>query len=276
LSRHGLIALLIATLQGGVQATEPSTQPPRATPYGPAVAADRQLWAFAFHPREPLLLLQIGDAEHYSLYVSRRDRRGRWSAMRPWSRAKAGADDSDPFFSPDGRQLFFARRSWAGADHHDIWVASYEGGRWGTPQPLPAAINTALDEYLPTVAANGDLYFERGGKGQQFDLFVARRRAQAYAEPERLPPTINSAADEESPFVRPDGSSLLFVRGAQLLQSRRQGQGWSEARALYIRESGPLVYSPYVSPDGRWLFYTSNASGKARLMRVPYAAVQPR
>lgn len=148
-----VLALVLLWHAGAVQ----------AGPYGPAIAASQHLWAFAIHPREPLMLLQIGDNTHYDLYLSRRDRRGRWSRPTLWPLHRPGSNDSDPFFSPDGRQLFFARRVDAQAKHHDLWVVDFASGRWGEPRPLGETVNTGLDEYLPSVASNGDLFFERGG-----------------------------------------------------------------------------------------------------------------
>lgn len=260
-----VLALVLLWHAGAVQ----------AGPYGPAIAASQHLWAFAIHPREPLMLLQIGDNTHYDLYLSRRDRRGRWSRPTLWPLHRPGSDDSDPFFSPDGRQLFFARRVDAQAKHHDLWVVDFASGRWGEPRPLGETVNTELDEYLPSVASNGDLFFERGGSGQGFDLFVARLTPQGYTQAERLPAPVNSEANEESPFISPDGHSLLFVRGAGMWHSELTSSGWSEPRPMRLRRPGPLIYSPYVSPDGRWLYYTTTASGKARLEREPYAAARP-
>lgn len=104
---------------------------------------------------------------------------------------------------------------------------------------------------------------------------MARLTPQGYAQAERLPAPVNSEANEESPFISPDGHSLLFVRGAGMWHSELTSSGWSEPRPMRLRRPGPLIYSPYVSPDGRWLYYTTTASGKARLEREPYAAARP-
>lgn len=260
---------------------QPASDRPRAERL-PGAAFDpkgRDLWAFSFHPTEGLALLQIGDEAHYSLFVTRRDAQGAWSEPTPWPLALPGAEDSDPCFSPDGTQLTFAsRRRPEGmglAGHFDLWVVDYTAGTWGRPRWLGPSINSDRDEYLPSVARNGDLYFERGGD-TSFDLYVARRTPSGFAPATPLPAAINTSADEESPFIHPDGRTLLFVRGNVLMQSRLGPHGWETARPLHLEERGRFVYSPVLSPDGRWLLYTSNAGGRARILRVPYADVQPR
>src|SRR5262245_64795677 len=96
----------------------------------------------------------------------------------------------------------------------DIWgMDRTNGGAWGEPRNLGAPVNTTADEWFPTVAASGTLYFGSGRPGGhgKTDLYRARRADGKFAEPENLGPNINSAADEFEGCVAADESFLVFM-----------------------------------------------------------------
>jgi hypothetical protein len=216
---------------------------------------------------------------------------GRWSApeVAPFS---GRYNDMTPAVSPDGRRLFFASDRPApgraagkdGADL-DLWVMDRAGTGWSLPRNLGAPVNTAGLESHPSVAADGTLYFSSirpGGKGS-LDLYRSRLADGRYGEPEPLE-GINSAAYEGQPAVAPDQSFLVFTgvgrpdgligggnpypRG-DLYVSFRRGDGWSPPRPLPPPvNSTASDSSPTLSPDGRWLYFTSE--------RSPFVVPQPR
>lgn len=160
------------------------------------------------------------DFSAYDIYETRRDAGGRWRA--PTKPAFAASwSNADPHFSPDGHAVFFiSNRPDAGdtaaSSTYDIWTATLEpGGGWSEPRRLPAPVSLpGIDEWSPSVAANGDLYFgsdRPGGRGG-LDLYVARWVGGAYQAPENLGDRVNSAADEVEPWIAPDGSYLVLDR----------------------------------------------------------------
>jgi Tol biopolymer transport system component len=87
--------------------------------------------------------------------------------------------------------------------------------------------------------------------------------------PEFLDAPINTASSETCPFIAPDGSYLLFSG-----RGREDGRGngdiyvrfwlsrwerWSEALPLPAGiNTGASELCPVVTPDGRFLFFTSS------------------
>ncbi|HZM69267.1 MAG TPA: hypothetical protein VFB95_02740, partial [Candidatus Cryosericum sp.] len=197
---------------------------------------------------------------------------GRWS--RPQVAPFSGRHrDADPFVSADGRHLYFiSDRPVDGRpkEDMDIWVMDRaKGGDWGEPRNLGGPVNSTGSEWLPRLAASGALYFgsDRPGGLGRTDLYRARSASGGFEEPENLGPAINSAADEYEACIAPDESFLVFMAagraddlgGGDLYISYRQQDGrWAQARNLGPKVNGPgLEISPYLSPDGRYFFFSS-------------------
>jgi len=179
--------------------------------------------------------------------------------------------DYDPFMSPDGSRLYWISNRPVGGtakDDYDIWVVEKQGKSWGEPMHLPDPINTDAQEFYPTVATDGTLYFSStrpGGKGRG-DIYRARRDSIGFSAPESLGDSVNSALHDADPYIAPDQSFIIFTSynrpdGAgdgDLYVSYNHGGQWSSARHLENGiNSAAREYCPIVSPDGRWLYFTS-------------------
>jgi WD40-like Beta Propeller Repeat len=88
----------------------------------------------------------------------------------------------NPEISPDGRTLLFARLDLpdalpdAGFGFGDLYVSRLRGGEWSPAKNLGACVNTAADEFHPTVLWERDeLYFARD-IGQPSDFYRTRLR----------------------------------------------------------------------------------------------------
>jgi Tol biopolymer transport system component len=262
----GAAALLLA---GGPRAPGPEL-------YGAGLFSTGQ-WDFfmAFSPdqRHVLFCRANDDFSAYDIYETRRAGDGPWRApVKPafaatWSNA-------DPHISPDGRTVLFISNRPGPEDSgpsttYDIWTASLEsGGGWGEPHRLAAPISLpGVDEWSPSVAANGDLYFgsDRPGGSGGLDLYVARWVDGAYQPPENLGPRINSAGQEVEPWVAADGSYLIFSAKERsdstgrydLYLSRRSGGSWQAPQPLDRVNTRWHEFNQSVSPDGQWLYFSS-------------------
>lgn len=212
-------------------------------------------------------------------------RDGRWSEpeVAPFSGLW---HDASPAVSPDGAELFFTSdrplpgrppspaRGPAGPERH-IWVMERTAAGWSAPRSLGPPIESAGGhEAAPAPAADGTLYFasdRAGGKGG-YDLYRAARREGRYLAPENLA-AVNSRASEAEPAIAPDQSFLVFAAAGRpdalsgggapyvrpdLYVSFRRDGAWTAPQSL-----GPPIdspegdSSPSLSPDGRWLYFSS-------------------
>ncbi len=230
--------------------------------------------AFSPDEREVLFCRANDDFSAYDIFATTRDSGGAWRA--PWKPpfAKTGSN-ADPHIAPDGRTVFFvSNRPGPGQDGsqatYDIWYAVREpGGEWGEARLLPPPVSMpGVDEFSPSVAANGDLYFgsERPGGGGGFDLWVSRRMDGVYQTPQNLGDPVNTAGNEVEPWIAPDQSYLIFSGNRRadslgrydLYVSRRAHGTWQRPERLgHGVNTAASDFNESVSPDGRWLYFSS-------------------
>jgi len=179
--------------------------------------------------------------------------------------------DLEPAFSADGKTLYFSSNRPAtgtAPGNFDIWKVTRVGSGWGSPVNLGAPVNTEADEFYPSVAHNGNLYFTAayaGGVGKE-DIYMAAFSEQGYQKPVALDTAVNSKLYEFNAFVSPDEQYILFTSygrkddtgGGDLYMCVKGADGkWQSAKNLKPVNSRQLDYCPYVSPDGKILFITS-------------------
>ncbi len=258
-------------------------KPPGLTPevFAPGLvsAPGRRVSKVAFSPdgREAFIRVAFGRTDRRLLHT--RQRNGHWSAIQPADFLKAEDADSDygePFVSPDGQRLFLVKNA-------DIWVADRGTDGWGKPSPLPAPISTPAEEWHPTVTGDGSLYFctNRDRPQGGYAIYRARLSDGKYTQVEKIDDTINSQYGAWDPFIARDESYLIFSskrpdsfgKDDQYV-SHRRGGGWSEPRNL-----GPAVntseteYGSYVSPDGKYYFFSRPAPAGGSIFWVDVRAV---
>ncbi|MEK6321111.1 MAG: hypothetical protein AABN33_05450 [Acidobacteriota bacterium] len=179
--------------------------------------------------------------------------------------------DADPFITSDGSRFYFiSNRPVEGktTPDLDIWVMEKTDGGWSGPKNVGAPINSAGSEWYPTVSANGTIYFgsdREGGKGRT-DIYRSRLVNGKYTEAENLGDAINTQFNEFEPLIAPDESFLIFMTGGRadgrggldLYMSYNRNGTWTKPANLgdKINSSGN-EYSPAISPDGKYFFWTS-------------------
>jgi len=219
---------------------------------------------------------------HESIVFSRFED-GRWTPPETAS-FSTHAYDKEPYLSPDGRRMFFAstRPQMEGDERtaFDIWVVDRAGDGWGEPRRLGPAVNGPGYDNYPAVAANGNLYFgsEREAGRGRLDIYVSRFVNGEYQPAENLGAGINTAATDTDPYIAPDESFIIFTstrdgtRGeGDLYVSRRENGAWTAPRHLGdVVNGASFDYTPFVSPDGRYLFYSR---GWGEILQVDLAAV---
>jgi hypothetical protein len=176
--------------------------------------------------------------------------------------------EADPWFTPDGRRLYFiSTRSTDGAKHKDldIWRVGRDAqGRWGEPERLPEPVNSRAQEWFPRLAPDGWLYFgsSRAGGHGKTDIWRARADAQGHWQVENLGAAINSAADEYEPLPSPDGRSLVVMAADGLYRAERQGDGWTPKRKIDAVTANGSEIGALFSPSGRSLLFSRDVKGE--------------
>ena len=184
--------------------------------------------------------------------------------------------DTDPFITPDGTKLYYASNRAADdyigsepRDNMDLWVVERAGDTtWFQPKSLGPAVNSPSDEWSPSLAADGTVYFasERAGGRGKSDLWRCRLVNGAYGAAENLGDSVNTAGSELDVLIAADQSWILFTAdgrsdgrgGSDLYVCRARAGGWSSPRNLGDKiNSRANECSPLLSPDGEYFFWTS-------------------
>ncbi len=197
---------------------------------------------------------------------------GLWSPPR---RIPFKAPDSIdvPFFSADGRRLYFmngTRNAQGRVEKEAIWFVEKTEAGWAEPKPFDPIVNSINMHWQFALDKRGNVYY--GG------IWRARFENGRYLAPELLPAPIHvehSAEDkyragEIGPFISPEGDYLIYTQmriplPSRLLISFRGKDGtWSEPRDLSEKlKTGGSDSSDSmarVTPDGKYLFFQSNRS----------------
>ena len=195
---------------------------------------------------------------------------GKWSKpeMLPFS---GQYRDTDPVIAPDGKSILFASdRPVGGKDLHrwSIWRASrLSETKWGDPEVVRGAVNHEGSQVFASLAANGNMYFATSRKTGNYDVFRSKLVDSKYIEVEDLGPNLNGPnVNTFEALIAPDESYLLlgsFGRtggygSSDLWVSFREKNGWGLPINLGPKINGKARdYSPRVSADGKWLYFTS-------------------
>ncbi len=186
--------------------------------------------------------------------------------------------DLEPFLHPNGLQLFFAsnrnEEQDAITEHFNIWVVnrSSKSAEWSQAIKLGPQINgTDSNEFYPSVASNGNLYFtatKPTGTGKE-DIYVSRWLNNEYTEAELLPTAINSETYEFNAYINPSEDLLIFssygrkdgMGGGDLYISHKIKGQWQTAVNLGPEiNSKQLDYCPFYDHVNKTLYWTSNQS----------------
>lgn len=186
----------------------------------------------------------------------------------------------EPAIAPDGSRFMFLStrvegrepeaaelRTWS---NQDIWVVDREGDHWSEPYGLGAPVNSEDSEFFPSLTRDGTLYFTRAPKdGQESYIYRARLGEDGrYGDPERLGQQVNSTPNQFNAFIAPDESYIIVCTGGRedtvggtdyYVVFRSDDDRWSEPVNLgdVVNTPGSGEFSPYVSPDGKYLFFMS-------------------
>lgn len=184
---------------------------------------------------------------------------------------------NDPFLSPEEDRLYFisdrALDGFGESKDIDIWFMNRTATGWSEPINAGQNINTPGNEYYISFTQEGNLYFSSNGLAPEaedrtdYDIYSAAYIDSEFDKPVNLGEAINTVSYEADVFVSPDESYVVFcstrdqgVGQGDLYVSFKEADGnWTPAINLGKEvNTANYEYCPYVSPDGKYLFFTSN------------------
>jgi WD40-like Beta Propeller Repeat len=282
--RITMVLLTAAACGGGSKLSEPAqpAAPPPAYASAAPLTSPRLFAPGAISTAEPEFAITFtadGTTAYFDranadrsklVIVSSTFANGAWQPAEPVAFSTGEFRDVDPFIVGD--RLYFSSnrpRPGSATTDFDSWYVVRGGATWSEPVHLDGAPSGPGNQVFLSLARDGTLYFQSDATGGG-DLYRAPRAGDAYPAAAPLD-GISTPASESNPAISPDGTLLVFVSdregglgGADLYASRLQGGVWSPAKNLGALVNSPQAdFAPAFSPDGKYLFFTSERPGIA-------------
>ncbi|MEO0468313.1 MAG: hypothetical protein AAF206_01735 [Bacteroidota bacterium] len=201
------------------------------------------------------------DFTNFDVYVIQQTDDG-WGTVEP-AFFNSEYDEHGMSFSPDGQTIFFASTRPADSlpKTWHLWTANREGTEWSKPTliNIPNLHHKLLSH--PSMAADGSLYFHASNLDySEMDLYVAEPIAEGYGATEKVF-SEKAPIGRCTPFISPDERYLLYAEiGNELdlmLSTKDEKGNWTMTRRLSASVNTHGQGNPSVSPDGKFLLYTT-------------------
>ncbi len=224
----------------------------------------------------------------YTIMVMKENEQG-WS--KPGIACFSGEfSEVDMFITHDGTRLFYISKRPIERDQppprgYQIWVVERLNGEWTNATHLGPEINFGSRQLYPSVANSGALYFnsDKNGFGKG-DFFRSEYIDGKYANPENIGNSINTEYDETDPLIAPDESYMIFTSvsrpdgygsGDLYISFRNTDGSWQEAKNMgQTINTSSSEFAPLLSPDARYLFFTSGRRGNDDIYWVDAKIIQ--
>ena len=207
----------------------------------------------------------------------------RWTEPAIASFSGKGFFDFEPHISPDGTKFFFlSNRPPQGKDpkpgwfYQKIWMMNRTDTGWSEPQMVEEPISSENNEFFPSVTDEQVLYFTRSAKNGTPMIYRSVFKNGSYEKPERLSFPVPEKGILFNSFISPKED--LLITCAQGIDSTNIDQDYyisfrmTDGEWSNLIKFGPEINSPgdnansaFVSPDGKYLFFSSSRKDTAML-----------
>jgi hypothetical protein len=223
----------------------------------------------------------ISDASVTAIFVTKL-LNNRWTepVIAPFS--GKGFFDMEPSIAPDGEKFFFLsnrpphnKEPGNGWYFQKIWMMNKTESGWSEPQLVDEPVGTEENEFFPSVTNENILYFTRSTKNGKARIYRSRFENGSFKEPELLPFAIPENGLLFNAFISPKEDFLITC--AQNIDSTNSDQDYyisfrsSDDRWGKLIKLGPEINtaqdnanSAFVSPDGKYLFFSSSRKDPTR------------
>jgi hypothetical protein len=200
-----------------------------------------------------------------------------WGAPTRVEELADAANETTPRISADGLTLYFSSDRQITINTHDIWMTTRatRNSPWAAPVPV-VELDSAEFDSSATATRDGLAIAISSNRNlaASSDIFISTRAAtsDAWTTPAAID-AINTAIYEGAPFLSADGLDIYFDTdqgagdGNDLYQSTRASRSDPFPAAIRIDglNSPAIDADPWISPDRRHAYWTSNRDGTVRL-----------
>lgn len=233
--------------------------------------SDKIIHKGIFNPKLDEYYYTLSDLEfrRFDVYVIKKIN-DKWSKPE---KAFFNSDYSDHgmSFSPDGQSVYFSSTRPTNIDSipstWHIWKANKVKGKWGVP--VYVDIPNLRDKLIshPSITSSGVLYFHSSNLDYSDMSIYYSKRIEDEFESAKEVSILAEKRDSPSctPYISPNEDYMLFAfveDYLELMIAYRDENGiWTEPRKLNVGINTNGQGNPFITPDERFLFYTSGKNG---------------
>jgi hypothetical protein len=217
----------------------------------------------------------------YKIYYTKEGARG-WTQPEPVP-FSSNKSDVDMCITHDGKRMYFGSTRPVNGVHQEdfkIWYVDRQDNVWSEAKYLDAPINDGRRALYPTVSVQGTMFFQaiRDDSFGSRDIYFSILKDGKYLKPIHLGKEINSAYGEGDVLIAPDESYLIvnsngrpddLGRGDLYISFKKKDSSWTPLKNMGKEINSEYTdYCPMLSPDGKYLFFTSTRTGNGDIYWV--------
>ncbi len=204
---------------------------------------------------------------------------GEWGTIKILPFYELDMNDSYYILGPKGKTIYFSsKRAVPGSEQKSelkkMWKMELVNGEWQKPQFVDLQKNSDYGIGHPSITNDGSVYFysnARDTKRDEADIFFSRFEKGKFGEVQNPGTCINTEANECDPFISPDEKYMLIATSDHpdclgdfdiFISFKKKDNSWSKAVNFgkEVNSDAREIY-PRISPDGKYIFFSSNRSG---------------
>jgi hypothetical protein len=182
----------------------------------------------------------------------------------------------EPFINNEGNTLYFVSDrplydSIKTKKDFDIWyvIRKDKNSAWSKPINMGAPVNTAQDEFYPSLAENKNLYLTKSAEGKigQDDIYFCKWNGNKYERPTLLNSKINGEGPDFNAFIAKDESFIIYTKyntkdglgSGDLYMAKKDKEGnWKVAENMGNQiNTKYMEYCPFYDQAHGILYFTS-------------------
>jgi tetratricopeptide (TPR) repeat protein len=184
--------------------------------------------------------------------------------------------ETGPVLSGDQKTLVYTQSRDA---FEKIMVSHRTGAIWGTPVEITRQIGSEGDCYATGISNDGTELYVINHDEIGSDIYVSKLVKGKWQKMQPIPGKVNTKYHESSACVSPDGKYLYFSSdrpkgfgGFDLYVAEKTGDIWGNIKNLgKIINTDKDEVAPYLSADGKVLYFSSNGHKTVGNMDILYS-----
>lgn len=195
--------------------------------------------------------------------------------------------DADPYYTPDFTTLYFiSKRPIANGteatEFFNLWRVSKDAqGMWGEPEYLPE-LSAPVHDLYPSITQQNTLYFS-SYRDKTSQLYQVEIGDNGFSTPQPVNADMygDNARVGDVVVLKDGKTAILSINGREDGQGRGDlyvsywvDEKWTLATPLKGKINTPNhEFTPIVSPDGNYLFFTRIENGVGNLYQISLSEV---